>query len=103
MATGRLAVADLTAATNTAVYTVPASKTASFTLSICNRSTSPVLVRVALSTSGTPAGADYIEYGATVQPGGVLERTGLVLAATQVVNVYSSAANVSAVAYGFEE
>lgn len=103
MATGRLAVADLTAATNTALYTVPVSKTASFSLSICNRGTTPAQVRVALSTSGTPAVTDYIEYGATVQPGDVLERTGLVLAATQVVNVYSSVASVSAVAYGFEE
>ena len=44
MATGRLGVANLSAATNTTVYDVPDSTFAVVTLSICNRSASAVTI-----------------------------------------------------------
>lgn len=104
MATGILGRSAPSATTNTTVYTVPAGKIASFTISVCNTNdTVRGVVRIALSTSGTPAAGDWIEYDASIIPLGVLERSGLVAnAGTQVV-VYSNVTNVNFVVYGFEE
>lgn len=103
MASGRLGAVDLAATTNTTVYTVPASKTASFSVNICNRNTSSVTVRLALSATGTPGVTEWIEYDAVIPGNGVLERTGLMLDTGKLVVAYSSTANVSVVAYGVEE
>ena len=108
MASGRLGTANLSATTVTDVYTVPAGKVATFNLGITNRNSTQVTVRVALSdTTVTQATDEYIEYDTPIAAAGaqgsVLERTKLVLAAGQILTVYSSAANVSAVCWGFEE
>jgi len=102
MATGRLGTANLVAATNTVVYTCPTGNFAVATLSICNRSNSAITCRVSLSTTSTPTADEWIEYDTEVLPKGVLERTGLVLQAGLNLIVYSSTANVSAVALGIE-
>jgi hypothetical protein len=82
MATGRLGVNDIPATTDTTVYTCPASTFAVVTVSLCNRnSTTARDIRIAVTTSGTPSDAEYIEYDASLLAKGVLERTGLVLAA----------------------
>jgi len=103
MASGRLGAADIEANTNTTLYTVPTAKVASVSVNFCNRSAVDVSVRLALSSAATPTDAEWLEYGVVIPASGVLERTGLVLGATQQVNVYASAAGVSAVVYGFEE
>jgi hypothetical protein len=102
MATGRLGAADLAAATNTTLYTVPSATFSVVSLSLCNRGATTVQIRVAISTSGTPADADYIEYDVNLLSKGVLERTGLVLDAGKVLVVRSSAVGISAVVYGIE-
>ena len=102
MATGILGTADLAAATDTTLYTVPADLFSVVTVNICNRSSSAATVRIAVSSSGTPADADYIEYDSQVTANGVLERTGIVLDASKVVVVRSNAINVSAVCLGIE-
>jgi len=102
MATGRLGASDLSATTNTTVYQCPASNFAVVTLSVCNRTASTITCRVALSTSASPALADYLEYGVSILANGVLERTGIVMAANQYLIVYSSASSVSAVVFGIE-
>ena len=102
MATGRLGVQDLSATTNTTVYTCPTSTFAVVNVSVCNRNATAVTVRLALSASANPGTAEWIEYGVTIPANSVLERTGLVLAATQLLVVYSSATGVNAVAYGIE-
>lgn len=104
MASGRLGAADLAANNYTTVYTTPAGKVASATLSLCNRTASTVFVRVALAAAaGTPTDAEYIEYGAAIPANGVLERSGLVLSDTSRITVYPTASGVSAVVFGFEE
>ena len=103
MATGRLGTNDIPATTNTTVYTCPASTFAVVTVSLCNRNATTARdIRIAVATSGTPSDAEYIEYDASLLAKGVLERTGLVLAAGQRIVVYASATDVSAVVYGIE-
>ena len=103
MATGRLGANDIPATTDTTVYTCPASTFAVVTVSLCNRnSTTARDIRIAVTTSGTPSDAEYIEYDASLLAKGVLERTRLVLAAGQRIVVRASATDVSAVVYGIE-
>ena len=102
MATGRLGTANLAAATNTTVYTVPSTTFTVATLSVCNRSNSAITCRVAVSSTATPAVDEWIEFDTELLPKAVLERTGLVMDAGKYLVVYTSAANVSAVAFGIE-
>jgi hypothetical protein len=79
MATGRLGAQDLSATTNTTLYTCPASTFAIVNVSICNRNATSVTVRLALASSATPGGSEWLEFGVTLPANSVLERTGLVL------------------------
>lgn len=102
MATGRLGIADLAAATNTTLYTVPAATFTVLTLSVCNRGASSASIRVAICSAASPADSEFIEFDVEILAKGVLERTGLVLDAGKLLVVRSSAVSVSAVAYGIE-
>lgn len=102
MPTGRLGVADLSATTNTTVYTCPADTFTVATVSVCNRNASPVTVRMAVAAAATPINSEFIEFDTVIAAQGVLERTGLVLDAGRLIVVRSSAANVSVVAMGIE-
>jgi hypothetical protein len=102
MATGRLGTANLSAATNTTVYEVPEDTFAVVTLSVCNRGASPCTVQVAICDTATPGDDEYVEFDTALSAKGVLERTGLVLKATEKIVVRSSAVSVSAVVYGIE-
>jgi hypothetical protein len=102
MATGRLGIADLAAATNTTLYTVPASTFSVVTVNIVNRGASAATVRISVSSSATPADSEYIEFDTSLTAKGVLERTGIVLDAGKLLVVRSSAIGVNAVVYGIE-
>lgn len=102
MATGKLGANDLSATTNTTVYTCPADTYAVVAINICNRGSNATAVRIAVADGDTPGAAEYIEYDSEVFSKNVLERTGLVLAATQRLVVYSTQASVSAVVVGIE-
>jgi hypothetical protein len=105
MASGRLATVDITnAATDTQLYSCPNNKTASFSISIVNRSSSNnALIRVALTNSTTVTNDAYVAYDVILYPNEVYERSGFVLAQGQYVYVRSSTTSVNAVAYGYEE
>jgi hypothetical protein len=102
MATGRLGVADLAAATNTTLYTCPSNTFAVVTVSVCNRGATALTVRLAIASSATPSNSEYIEYDVSLLSKGVLERTGLVLDAGKLLVVNASATGASAVCYGIE-
>lgn len=102
MATGRLGTADLAATTLTTLYTCPATTFTVASVSICNRTASPITVRLAVASAATPTNAEYIEYDTTIAANQVLERTGIVMDAGKLIVVRSSATGVSAVAYGIE-
>ena len=102
MATGILGQAALVASTNTTVYTVPSNIFTVFSVSVLNRGTSAVTVRIALAATGTPTNAEWIEYDVTLDPSGVLERTGLMMNATKNLVVYTTGSSVSVSAFGIE-
>jgi len=102
MATGRLGVADLAAATNTTLYTVPASTFAVVTVSVCNRGASPANIRIAVASTASPADSEYLEFDVQLSAKGVIERTGIVMDTGKLLVVRSSAVSVNAVVYGIE-
>ena len=102
MPTGLLGQAALTAVTNTAVYTVPTNTFTVFSVSVLNRGTAAVTVRMALAATSTPTNAEWIEYDVPVDANGVLERTGLMMNAGKILVVYTSGSSVSVSAYGIE-
>ena len=102
MATGRLGIADLGAGTLTTVYECPSDKFTVASISVCNRGTQPTTIRLAIATLATPTNAEWIEFDTELLPKNVLERTGIMLSANQKLVIRSSAATVSAVAFGIE-
>ena len=102
MATGRLGIANLAAATNTTVYTCPAATFSVVTINVCNRGTATANIQIAVSSLATPDVAEYIEFDTVLSAKGVLERTGIVLDAGKLLVVRSSAVSVNAVVYGIE-
>lgn len=102
MATGILGTADLSANTDTTVYTVPASTFAVVTVSVANRSANNRAVRIALSATGTPGNSEYIEFDSQLIGNGVLERGGIVIDAAKNIVARCDSTDVSVVVYGIE-
>lgn len=103
MASGILGQQALGASSNVTVYTVPSNNYAIANISLVNRGTSEVTVRVALTAGATPTNAEYIEFDAAIPPKGVLERTGVSMQAAKRVVAWASNANVSVSVYGIEQ
>ena len=102
MATGRLAANDLVGGSDTTVYSCPADTYTVASCTITNRGTQPAVINIAVALSGTPELGEYIEYETELLPKNVLERTGLVLGATQNVVVRSNVNSISCVMFGIE-
>lgn len=104
MSSGRLGAQNLSATTNTTLYSGPASGyVGTVTVSLCNRNTTPVRVRLAVATTSNPSTAEWLWYDKLVPGNEAVERTGLVIDDGKQIVVYSDTANISAVAMGYEE
>lgn len=93
------------ATTLTTLYTVPsATQTVVSSIVIANLAASAATFRIAVRPAGaTIANAQYIAYDITLAASDSTVLTlGLTLAATDVVSVYASTANVAFSAYGSE-
>lgn len=93
------------ATTNTDVYTVGSGKTAVIsTITVCNRSATAATYRLAVRPAGASiANQHYIAYDANVPANDTISLTlGITLAATDVVTVYGSTANLSFNIFGAE-
>ena len=100
-----LAQSAPSATTNTDVYTVGSGKSAVVsTITVCNRAASSATYRIAIRVAGaTIANEDYIAYDSTVPANDSIALTlGVTLAATDVVTVYASTANLSFNLFGAE-
>jgi hypothetical protein len=100
-----LAQSAPSATTNTDVYTVGSGKSAVVsTITVCNRAASSATYRIAIRVAGaTIANEDYIAYDSTVPANDTINLTiGVTLAATDVVTVYASTANLSINLFGAE-
>ena len=100
-----LAQSAPSATTNTNLYTVGSNKSAVVsTLSVCNRGTSDATYRVAVRPGGTSiADQHYVSYDVNL-PGNSTDfvTIGITLAATDIVTVYASNANLSFSVFGSE-
>ena len=110
MASGRLGTVEIDGTTKTVstsydVYSVPASTLTSCNISVCNRTSAAVKVRLSIGTvSATPSDDEYIEYDTSVAANSVLERTGVLMDATNKYLTFSSdTADVNCVVWGIEE
>jgi len=93
------------ATTATTLYTVPSATQAIVsTISVCNQASTAATFRIAVRPAGaTLDPKHYIVYGATVPASdSSMITVGLTLAATDVVTIYASSANLSFNAYGSE-
>lgn len=102
MATGRLGVQDLTADTDTTVYTVPVGTYAVANVSVTNRNQTSITLRLAMATTSTPDPQEFIEYETVIIPNGVFERTGLVMQGGLNIVARTNQANVGVTVYGIE-
>lgn len=93
------------ATTETILYTVPAlTSTVASSIIVCNRNKAVAYFRVSISKAGVAtANKDYIYYDVPLEGNDTFIATiGVTLAATDVVRVYASNANLSFSIYGSE-
>lgn len=103
MATGILGQAAPAASTDTTVYTVPAATVGVVTIGIVNTTSSPIAIRLALASLATPTASEFIEYDTVIPANGSLERSGIVMNATEKVVINATSAGLSVSVYGYEE
>ena len=100
-----LAQSAPSATTETSLYTVPAATSAVVsTIVVANRAAAPATYRIAVCPAGAAtANQHYIAYDVTVGAADSTTLTlGITLAATDVVKVYASTANLSFNVFGSE-
>lgn len=103
MTIGVLGQSNPAANTNTTVYTVPASVSATCNITAVNTGATTSTITVAIAATGTPAASEYIEYQTALPPGGVLERGGMVAQTGKNIVVNCSTASISVTVYGYEQ
>lgn len=104
MANGKLGSGSTTANANTTFYTAPSNiKFATVSINCANRTAAEVPVRIAISSSDTPAVADYIDYDFKVPANGSIERSCIVVSPNEKVVVFSTSSDVSVRVFGLEQ
>jgi hypothetical protein len=105
MANGRLSAVTPTANIDTLLYQVPASSTASVTITVCNTNTLSTGIRISIENSSAVgiASTNCIEYDTIISANSVLERGGIVLGNQQKLFCNSSISGVNFIVYGYEE
>jgi hypothetical protein len=98
MATGRLGSTSLTSNTNATVYSVPSNYYSVFNVAFCNTQATAVTIRLAIASNGASVSAsEWIEYGVTVAPGGVFERTGIVADSGKAIVAWTSSSTAASI------
>ncbi len=100
-----LGQAALAATTLTAVYTVPASTSATISsVVICNRAGTATTFRISVAIAGAAdTNAQYLYYDQAIDANSTFIATiGITLATTDVVRVYAAGSSVSANVFGVE-
>jgi len=93
------------ATTATTLYTVPsATSTVVSTIAVCNRAATAATYRIAIRVAGSAlSNEEYIAYDASITANNSTFITiGVTLAATDVITVYASTADLSFNAFGSE-
>lgn len=100
-----LGQSDPGATTATTLYTVPAATSALVSsVAVCNRSASDATYRISIRPAGaTLANEHYLVYDSTASANDtVIFTIGITLAATDVLEVYASSADLTFQAFGTE-
>ena len=103
MASGKLGTADLVAATDTLLYTVPASMLTTCNVRFTNRNEVETVISLAIGTGANPAAADYFTYNQTLPANGIIEEMGIVCSAGEKIWARAARANVTVRVHGYEE
>ncbi len=87
---------------NTAIYTVTTGRYSEFTVDLLNKSTNPINLSIAISTTTNPANNEYIEQGILIPAKSSFQRAGLIASAGKRVVIQSTADGITATTYGIE-
>jgi hypothetical protein len=99
-----LGQADLSATTETDVYTVAASTYATVTVWVCNRNASARTFRIYFAKAGAAtANKQYVAYDISISGNTAQDFGPFTLGPADVVRAYASATDLSVNVFGFEE
>jgi len=87
------------------IYTVPPGKVATVSLNLCNFTDHPRKVYVLIYPTSQASGTanDWYEKGTIIPAEGILERTGLVMSAGEMIVAWDDGAGIAARIHGFAE
>ena len=91
------------AATPTDLYTVPQATQANFNIFVANQAAQSDTIRISLALAGVALDPkQYIAYGVTIEANSIYKITGISLAATDKIRIYSTNGTCSFTATGVE-
>lgn len=103
MSSGRLGTWEIYPAIYQSVYKCNTDDVTTLSISICNRSTNPTYIRLAItSAENSPTDAEFIEYDVKLNGHGVLERSGLIIPTGKYLTIRSLNGDTSVVIWGHE-
>lgn len=104
MAKGLLGKTQLTANTNTVVYSIPLNiQFATISVKLTNTTTADVVVRLAASPNTTPASSDFMLYDVPLPANGVMDVACELYSPGEKIIAHASAVGVSVRVTGLEQ